>query len=45
MDIEIKEIVLSDGSISEQVFIETEVGTTIMFKDAYDRMIAEGNNE
>jgi len=45
MAIEIKEVLLSDGSISEQVFIETEIGTTIMFKDVYDRMIAEANNE
>jgi thiamine pyrophosphokinase len=44
MSITIKEITLSNGTISEQVFIETETGTTIMFKSDYDEMIARENN-
>jgi hypothetical protein len=35
-NITVKEIQLSDGSMQEQVFIETEHETTIMTKSAYD---------
>ncbi len=42
-NISIVEVALTDGTISEQVNIHNDNGLTIMFKDAYDEMIAAQN--
>ena len=39
-NVTVKEVQLPDGSIQEQVFIETEYGTTIMTKATYDAQLA-----